>query len=651
MSDKTEKQVVPLRFNVIVSEKTVEQQRSRASTEVTARSPLTPQDTAERDPLDLIAEEFAELCRRGQTPSVTDFVVRYPEHAEDLANLLPAVGQMESLKRLRRPPTDVLPLLENMPARIGDYKIVREIGRGGMGIVFEAEQASLGRKVALKILPSAARSDVDKRERFLREAQAAARLHHTNIVPVFGVGEDGGVPYYVMQYIRGCGLDDIVHGWKSSPEHSVVKPREWRTFARLTACAADALDYAHREGILHRDVKPGNLLLDTAGHLWITDFGLAKLLDENTITATGHVLGTFQYMAPESLRGQSDGRTDVYGLGMTLYELLTGRVPYDETNPAVLVKLIGEREPPTPRSVEPRVPRDLETICLKAIAREPARRYSSAGEFAEDLRAYLVGRPIAARRISLLGRGRLWCNRNPVVAGLSAAIVLTLALSAVFGWSMYLKAKQSLASETQARAVEAGLRVSDNQRRLEADARRVEAEQANAKYQENLALSLSAIEKILDIVSKSEQMLGPPPNGSNGGPGGPGFGPPDGPDFGAPPERPPPKGPDPNREAKAKAVLSGNALLLEEVLTFYEKFAETNSRNVKLKFDAARAYRHVAEIQFALGRADKGEAAIQKAIGMFKELRDVHPEPDRVHDQLEQIRDRGESRRMRGPPR
>src|SRR5207302_11392464 len=140
--------------------------------------------------------------------------------------------------------------------------------------------------------------------------------------------------YYVMQYIRGCGLDDIIHGWRNAPEakSDVLAPREWRTIARLIATAADALDFAHSEGVLHRDVKPGNLLLDAAGHLWITDFGLAKLLDEATHTATGHVLGTFQYMAPEALVGQSDERTDVYGLGMTLYELLTGRLPFDETN-------------------------------------------------------------------------------------------------------------------------------------------------------------------------------------------------------------------------------------------------------------------------------------------------------------------------------
>ncbi len=627
-------------------EKTKVQRVAEApSTQAIAKSPLgrTPAvDTGERDPLDLIAEEFADLCRHGRKPSVKDFQRRYPQHAEELGGLLSAVGQMESLKRLRKPTSDILPLLEQMPQTIGDYKILREIGRGGMGIVYEAEQASLGRRVALKILPTAARSDPDKRERFLREAKAAARLHHTNIVPVFGVGEDGGVPYYVMQYIRGCGLDDIVHGWKNKTP-SVVKPHNWTIIARLIARAADALDYAHREGVLHRDVKPANLLLDAEGHLWITDFGLAKLMDEHTLTATGHILGTFQYMAPEALAGKSDSRTDVYGLGMTLYEMLTGRMPYEETNPAALVKLIGASDPPSPRSVEPKVPRDLETICLKAIAREPSRRYSSAAVFAEDLRAYLVGRPISARRLSPFGRARLWCNRNPIVAGLSAAIVMTLALSTFFGWSMYLKTKQSLANENKQKlAVE--------EQRQEAIDRRNDAEQATRKYEENLALSLGAIEKILEIISDEEPMRPPPPG--EGGPGGRGG---LGGRLGGPPERlGPPKGPNgpanADREAKAMARASSDVKMLEEVLAFYEKFAQVNTGNPKLKFDAARAYRHVADIHYALDRPEQGKIAIETAVRMLEELRDVY-DRDLVRKELEMIGDRGENRKRRGPPR
>ena len=615
--------------------------------------------TAERDPLDLIAEEFAELCRRGKKPSVTDFVIRYPDHAEDLKDLLPTVGQMESLKRQRkrRRATSCRGWNRSRSGSATTSCCARSAA-AGWAIVFEAEQASLGRRVAVKVLPNAARSDADKRERFLREAQAAARLHHTNIVPVFGVGEDDGMPYYVMQYIRGCGLDDIVHGWKTEHRKRRRSSANGGPSRRLIAQAADALDYAHSEGVLHRDVKPANLLLDTAGHLWITDFGLAKLLDEHTLTATGHVLGTFQYMAPEALAGKSDGRTDVYGLGMTLYEMLTGKVPFEETNPAALVKLIGASDPPSPRSVDAKIPKDLETICLKAIAREPSRRYASVGEFAEDLLAYLVGRPISARRLSVLGRGRLWCNRNPVVAGLSAAVLAILAGSAVFGWSMYLKTKQSLINENVQRREADTQRLAAVEQGESAERRRVEAEQATEKYEKNLAMSMKTIENFLEIISQAEELVPTGPGGGPGGPGGPGpgaegrpdrLGPPDGERFG-PPGGPMPKGsPDPIREAKAKAMREANVKLLEEVLAFYEKFAEANNKNPKLRFDAARAWRHVGEIQFTLGRPDKGEIATQKAVRMFEELRGVY-DPERVRFELEQIRERGDRRKMRGPP-
>jgi serine/threonine protein kinase len=620
-------------------------------------TPATPSE--ERDPLDLIAEEFADLCRRGKTPSVTDFLVKYPLYAEDLRDLLPAVGQMESLKKLRKASGSGLYFpVEPMPEHIGDYKILREIGRGGMGVVYEAEQASLGRRVAVKILPLPARNEPEKRERFLREAQAAARLHHTHIVPVFGVGEDNGMPYYVMQLIRGCGLDDVIHGWKN-PGHStgdVLKPNDWKAIVRLVAEAAEALDYAHSEGILHRDVKPGNLLLDPAGHLWVTDFGLAKLMNEGTLTATGHVLGTLQYMAPENLSGESDARTDVYGLGMVLYELLTGRLPFDETNPAILVKQIGAKDPPPPRLSEPKVPRDLETICLKAVAREAGRRYARAGDLAEDLRAYLVGRSISARRMSPVGKAWLWCKRNPAVAGSLAATALVLAGSAAFGWSMYGKARAALANETELRNKEAKL-LEDKSRLLATETKlRKEAVAAYKKYDASLHLSLQSLEKILDEVASFEM----PPGGPNGGPNGVRReGPPDGrgpegrPQFdGRPTEGEfPPKGllggngplngPRGNREA-----MTNNAKVLQQILAFFEKFAETNSTEPKLKFDAARAYRKVGEIHITLGDERAGSVFIDKAVTLFKELLDTHPEPDRVRFELDLIKKRSERRRL-----
>ncbi|CAN5180442.1 hypothetical protein BH11PLA2_BH11PLA2_07470 [soil metagenome] len=675
--------------------------KAHASTVAIVKSPLarTPDPTGDRDPLDLIAEEFAEQCRRGKTPSVTDFLNKYPVYADDLKDLLPAVGQMESLKRMRRASdSGILAPVEPMPDHIGDYKIIREIGRGGMGVVYEAEQASLGRRVALKILPLPARNEPEKRERFLREAQAAARLHHTNIVPVFGVGEDNNIPYYVMQYIRGCGLDDIVHGWKDSKTGSeeVLAKQDWRTIARMIAKAADALDYAHTEGILHRDIKPGNLLLDASGHLWVTDFGLAKLMHESTLTGTGHVLGTLQYMAPEALTGKSDNRTDVYGLGMVLYELITGRVPFNETNPAILVKQIGDREPPPPHQFVPKVPRDLETICLKAIAREPSRRYASAGDMADDLRAYLVGRPISARRLSPFGKSWLWAKRNPAVAGSLAATAVILAGSAAFGWSMYASEKRALGKLTALRQTEKDLLTDKTKALDKAEQLRRDADEANRKYDASLNMSLESLNEILDEIASFENLPFGDGPGRDHGPGGgggrersehernereraergvPPLGP-KGPKAGGPGLRPElrpgePGFGDPNRGpggspgggpggGPREKMMANNAKVLEKILNFFEKFAKANDKNEtnpKLKFDAARAYRKVSEVNAALGDMEKAKTAMDRAIELFMELRYTHPEPEAVKRELDIIRERNQRRgegrpegRPEGPP-
>jgi serine/threonine protein kinase len=565
-----------------------------------------PTPDPDRDPLDVVAEEFADRCRRGQTPSVTEYVARHPALADDLRELLPAVAQMELLKKVRRaaPPAAAG---DPPPARLGDFRIVRELGRGGMGVVYEAVQESLGRRVALKLLPAPARADRTSRERFRREATAAAKLHHTNIVPVFGVGEANGIPYYVMQYIPGCGLHDVIAGWRSSQEgergsagegeketrRGVRTPPlspsasrlpgqgDWRAIARIALAAASALTEAHAHGVLHRDVKPANLLLDPRGHVWVTDFGLAKLTDCDTLTATGDVMGTFQYMAPEALRGRADERTDVYGLGMTMYELVTLRLPFDESNPGILVKEIAETDPLPPRQVNPRVPRDLETIVLTAIAREPGRRYASAAALAEDLEAFLDDRPIRARRLSPAGRGWRWCRRNPVVAGLSAVTAAALTFAAVFGWVMYARSKAALASASQALADESR--------------QRAEAQAANQKLADNLALSLEALEKVFDAAAR------------------PDFGPLHRPGDGPPPVRP------------AAAAIDNTATMLEAVLEFYEKFAEQNATNPKLQFDVARAYRKVGDIQTRLGRAEKADAAFARSAALFDELHRQFP--------------------------
>jgi serine/threonine protein kinase/Tfp pilus assembly protein PilF len=431
-----------------------------------------------RDPFDEVAESFLERYRAGERPSVAEYAERYPALADQIRELLPALVAVERAGPKSEEPRPPAPPL---PERLGGYRIVRKIGHGGMGVVYEAEQEALGRRVALKVLPFARLLEPTFRERFQREAQAAARLHHSNIVPVFGVGEQDGVHYYAMQYIQGQGLDQVLREVKDlqAGQTTVLAPDRprsevagrvaqgmvsgrfaapelptqeestltgarptggasgeqgtlagqsgsdyYRSVARVGVQAAEGLAYAHQHGILHRDIKPSNLLLDADGTVWITDFGLAKVEGGAELTRTGDVLGTLRYMAPERFQGVSDRLGDVYGLGVTLYELLALRPAFSDSDRRRLILGESHDEPVPLRQWDRKVPRDLETIVLKAIAQEPARRYQTAGELAEDLHRFLADRPIRARRTSLAGRAWRWCRRNPVAAVLLAALVL-----------------------------------------------------------------------------------------------------------------------------------------------------------------------------------------------------------------------------------
>ena len=423
-------------------------------------------EQSERDPVDRLAEEFVTRYRRGERPSISEFTQRFPELADKLHEILTALvlieehGQAQGRESARS--SDSLDADAVAPQRLGEYRILREVGRGGMGVVYEALQESLGRHVALKVLPSHALLDSLRLKRFQHEAQAAARLHHTNIVPVFGVGTEGGVHFYAMQFIAGRGLDEVIdevrrlqqdsrsaasdgshHGSASgdgddTPAAANLStlsdtPRYYRSAALLGAQVADALEHAHRQGILHRDIKPANLLLDARGTVWVTDFGLAKAEGLEELTQTGDLVGTLRYTPPERLHGDGDERSDVYSLGLTLYELLTLRPAFETSNRAELLRQIGHDEPPPPRQLDPKIPRDLETIVLKAIAKEPGRRYGTAGELADDLRRFLADRPIEARRMRWWERAGRWCRRNPAVALSSivaaAALVTGLAVS------------------------------------------------------------------------------------------------------------------------------------------------------------------------------------------------------------------------------
>jgi eukaryotic-like serine/threonine-protein kinase len=323
---------------------------------------------------------------------------------------------------------------------IAGFQIVREIGQGGMGVVYEAIELVLGRRAALKIL-LAQRASTTSIERFHREARAAAKLHHTNIVPVFGVGEDEGQLYYVMQFIESESLDQIfdrlagsvssagLHSDSASLSTEGPDPVYFRTIARIGRQVAEALAYAHKQGILHRDIKPANLLLDAQGNVWVTDFGLAKAFEgEDGLTQTGDIVGTVRYMAPERFDGRSEPRSDVYSLGVTLYELLTLRPLFAESNRTKLIERVLHAEPVPPRQLDRRIARDLETIVQTAMAKEPASRYASAAVLAEDLRRFLAGEILLVRRTGTTQQLWRWCKRNPVVAGLAGGIMLAVAL-------------------------------------------------------------------------------------------------------------------------------------------------------------------------------------------------------------------------------
>jgi WD40 repeat protein len=527
-------------------------------------------DSQRDDLLDRLGEEFATRLRRGEQPSVTDYTDRYPELADEIRELFPALVKVEQAKEIchdwdeaasRAPPL----------SQVGDYRIIREIGRGGMGVVYEAEQISLGRRVALKVLPRRSARDHTTLERFRREARASARLHHTNIVPVFEVGQDGDVRYYAMQFIQGQSLDLVISelrrlqgrspparsnspsraGEQESPgadahtrghatrirlaqtmlsgrfdqgasvvadgpaagvlvvslpgsvdcepvasapqDTSAVMPggaqlstvdSGQRAFhhavAQIGRQVASALAHAHAHGIVHRDIKPSNLLLDTDGVVWVSDFGLAKV-DDDELTRTGDVLGTVRYLAPERFRGQGGAQSDLYSLGLTVYELLVLRPAFDAPDRLALSEQIKTVDPPRPRSIDPRVPRDLETIVLKAIEKDPKDRYHSADALAEDLRRFLADEPIRARQVSAAERAGRWCKRNPVVAGLLAAVFVLLAAVAGLTSAGYLR-EAALHAEADRQRQEADRqRIAAVGQRREADRQRASADAAQAQ--------------------------------------------------------------------------------------------------------------------------------------------------------------------------
>ena len=385
--------------------------------------------------LDDILAAYLDEAESGRTPDRRRWLANHPEWADELSTFF---ANLDHLGRLTAPlrvqaaadliPFPVVGSEEPQGDRIGyfgDYELIRELGRGGMGVVYEARQVSLGRVLALKMIAEGRLAPPDDLRRFRREAEAAAHLDHPNIVPIHEVGEHDGRPYFSMKLVDGGSL-------ARTSEQSRLDPS---VSARLLAIVARAIDYAHRRGILHRDLKPSNILLDRRGVPHVADFGLARRTGaEGTSTIADAIVGTPAYMAPEQAEGRREAVTtsaDVYGLGAILYEILTARPPFRGKSVLDILQQVREREPDRPRSIDPSIPRDLETICLKCLEKEPARRYDSAEALAEDLERWLEGRPIAARRASVVERSYKWARRRPTAAALLLACLLAIGATAL----------------------------------------------------------------------------------------------------------------------------------------------------------------------------------------------------------------------------
>ncbi|WP_422926741.1 tetratricopeptide repeat protein [Singulisphaera sp. PoT] len=446
--------------------------------------------------LDLV-EEFSARILAGEGLDFDTIAREHPECAEALRELMPAMLDLAELGRIEEAAKDegAGEVDDDEPRVFGGFRIVREVGRGGMGIVYEAEQVALKRFVALKVLPAVAALDPRALKRFELEAQVAGWLQHPRIVPVHDVGIVDRVPYYSMQFIEGGSLADLIRELRGLVDAGGARPTDqgdenglstlalgllsgrfapprgdsssgrtsgvfnsgtdfheatgqgssirgrayFRTVARLGMQAADALAYAHEQGIVHRDIKPANLLLDPRGELWVADFGMADVQGDAGVTQTGDMPGTLRYMSPEQARGKRalvDRRTDLYSLGATLYELLTLRPAVVGEDRQDILRCISEEEPTPIRRINPAVPVDLATILSKAMAKDPLNRYETARHLADDLERFLDGRPISARPVGPLVRAWRWSRRKPMQAGLAAGLAAAIVVGfAGITWS------------------------------------------------------------------------------------------------------------------------------------------------------------------------------------------------------------------------
>lgn len=386
---------------------------------------LDPRRVRSRVQIEVLASEYADKARQGQNPSIDNYVERYPDMAAEIRELFPMVAALEQWKSDRENEVLRAQLPDQFKLKqLGDCRIVREIGRGGMGVVFEAVEGSIERSVAVKLLPWRISMVPHRQARFEREAQTIAQLRHANIVPIFSFGRHDDYAYYVMQYVESVNLGHIIEALSEhrqvspaqeirdeisdsatddapavagSAERKGLKHDSWKAFARIGLQVAQALRHAHRKGVLHNDVKPGNLLIDAAGKVFVTDFGLAEPLNPESSEVDETVNGTLRYMAPERFQGICDETSDVYSLGITLFELVTQQSAFDTDSRVGLINAIIAGEVRQADELSGEIPTDLAAVIAKAISLEPDHRYQSAGELASDLLRFINGERVAAR--------------------------------------------------------------------------------------------------------------------------------------------------------------------------------------------------------------------------------------------------------------
>jgi serine/threonine protein kinase len=530
---------------------------------------------------------YQELIESGQRPDRDEFLSRHPDIALVLAECLDGLDFVQGVVEDLEDP-DACPDLSSVSSirpeqPLGDFRILREVGRGGMGVVYEAVQLSLGRRVALKVLPFASALDPRQLQRFRNEAQAAAQLHHPNIVPVYGLGYDRGIHYFAMQFIEGRTLAEIIEDLRKQPpspdrqssyarflgkneKSPAPAPRSphhyFAAIARFGLQAAEGLEHAHQLGMVHRDIKPANLMIDSGNEVWITDFGLARCRSDQDLTRSGDVVGTLRYMSPEQAKawpGVVDHRSDIYSLGITLYEALTLEPAFASRDRAVLLSQLYWGEPKAIRARNPAIPVELETIVQKAMARDPARRYASAQELADDLQCFLEHRPIKARRPTFRERSLDWAWRHRQLVSTAVGVLLLSVIGLLTASGLLWQEKE----------------------RTRAALATAQAEGQHAE--ENFHHALDGIMKLLWELEEP-------------------------------------------RWANMPRILELRREMTNKALVVLQEFVHEDSTDPAVLFESARAYRELANIHCAYQEGEQALAMIQKATAIFKKLVAEHPE-------------------------